>query len=238
MLLRILGILLTVLLSQGFHWSRLMQEKGWLDGKYGLVVAIALTALLVVQQIWLSRKKLASQDDVTQRSEVVNVFLDHMVAKYYEILGAPSEAKPVVRANVMLPTTDRCGLRTRLKICYAACPPGIQYSPKEWDLLWSKDCGVVGWVWKRCKVMTGNTAAPDIAALAEKMTVEQKDAVAHLKSVHSVPIHSKGRILGVLSLDGGGPLAETKFDSLQVTNLVNYYAGKLTSQCFDHGVKG
>jgi hypothetical protein len=238
--MRLAGILLALVLSQGWHWSRLLQEHYQLGATAAFLAAVSFTVLFLLQQWMLTIKEPAERRVVRERAAFVDVFLEQLLKEYYAILvtklGA-DVAKPIVRANVMLPVVDRLRMRKRLQICYKACPDGVQYKYDEIDLYWSRKNGVVGWVWSRGQAQDYSATRGDANDVAQSLSESQKKAASHLKSVFSVPILQNGQSLGVLTLDGQEDLDRTLFNCTEVRNHLNSYAARLSSLCFIQGVK-
>jgi hypothetical protein len=237
---RLLMLVLALILSQGWQWSRLLQEQQQITGDQGLVLAASFTVLFLLQQWLLQIKQPVERSLVRDRSAVVELFLRQLLDDYYEIvldrLGDDIK-QPIVRVNVMLPVVDRLGFRRRLQICYKCCPDGVDYGAEEQDLFWTAENGVIGWVWSRCASQIYSESRAGARGVARSASHRQVVTLAGVRSAFSVPILLTGKPIAVLTLDGKHDLDRTLFDCEQVQRLVNAYAARLTSQCCALGVK-
>ncbi len=238
-MLRLLGVLLALVTSQGWQWARMAEDHRLLEAQWGFCIALAMSGLFLLHQIILALKLPAPLATVRERGSAVNLLLQALLSEYYTHLKKDlpeGSAGPLVRCNVMMPVRWKFGWKRYLKICYKACPERVVYKPDELTLRWKKKNGVVGWVW--CNGEDHTYSATDTAAanVDNSLSKEQKAVVSHLKSVYSVPILKSGVVIGVLTMDAQDDLDRTCFDRDGVKAIVDRYAKLLPSQCFAQGI--
>ena len=200
-----------------------------------------MTLLLAFQQTYLVLPKPANRGLVEARRPVTQQHLTTFLVSYYKLLKrarGPSRTYPAVRVNVMLPTRRLRGLLgTKLKIYFVACPSGILYGDNELTLEWGKDEGTCGYAWAHKVISPFDSANPQLALPAKRLSPRQLEVVGAIGSTLSLPIMSpEGSALGVLNLDSKQNVSDTLFSERGVYTLAEACARELAAQCFPDGV--
>ncbi len=233
----VISVALAMALAYGWTWTGVLKDLHWIDDEGRVKILVAITVVFFSQQVWLVLPRPVARESVDARRPIVSNYLDKLLADYYRTLQSlhPNAVLPVVRINVMFPTRGLLG--SFLKIYYYACPQGVTYSDREKALHWKKGQGQCGWAWKHLEITLYDSNDPDHQMLARRLTSEQKAALSSIKSVLSLPIQEKGKVVGVLSLDGKHDITETLFTDSAIVSLAESYSKNLSPLCFSDGVK-
>jgi hypothetical protein len=236
------SVILAMGLAYGWTWTGLLKDFGWINDAGRVTILSAITVLFFFQQVWLVLPKPVDRESVEARRAVISNYLQAVLAAYYtklqSLAARPNDPVPAVRINLMLPTKRAKGLfGSFLRMYYHACPRGVAYSDREKALHWGKGKATSGWAWKHGGTTIYDSGSPEYQGPAQRLSPEQKKAVESIKSVLSVPIREKGKIVGVMNLDSKHEAVETHFTDDAILGLVEVYGRDIGPLCFPDGVK-
>lgn len=229
--------LLAMCLGVGWIWSVALEGNGTITARDKVYVAIALTLILVIQQVFLWRSRigqiLRGREMIIERKPIIKGYLDSFLSEYYELregMGNQEDEPVAVRANVMLPEIGLMG--TCLKMFETACPPmgDITYSPEEKSLKWKKGQGTCGWAWGYGGYRVFDSQ--NDFTLLDTLNTAQSDAVLGLNAIISFPINYENNVVGVLSLDSQQTMEKTKLSSdVETFKLIHGSSKELGVHC-------
>jgi hypothetical protein len=231
---------LAMALAYGWTWTGVLKDLKFINDAHRVQILVLITVVFFFQQVLLVLPKPVDRETVSARMAIISHYLHKVLDHYYHTLSSlrPDAIPPVVRINVMLPTSRMKGLfGSFLEIYYYACPSGVAYSDQERTLHWGKGKGQCGWAWKHLKRTVYDSNNPDYQTPASRLTSQQTKALRGIQSVLSLPIQEKGKFVGILNLDAKHDITETLFTEDAIVDLIEMYCKNLGSLCFPDGVK-
>ncbi len=179
-----------------------------MSGVIGYIIpAVPLTVAFII--IIRIRKKRREREKKYIPSKdpraVIPTILENLLSEVKRVINNPTIP---LRANVMLPRGNK------LYIEYSV---NMEDAP-DLNMALDKGVGCAGTAWEIGKMVYGDLTIgrPQNWGLSKKQTEMTK----LLKSILSVPIIAKGRVIGVLNLDSTEPIYKVKFDRRGVQRIV------------------
>lgn len=234
-----LTILFAMTTGLGWAWTPFLKDKEWITVDTQIYIATGLTILFILQQIYLAFAKPESKADVDGRAPLIEKHLAEFIEKYYELIkDKAADPKPIVRANIMLPTLKHRGMFGKyLRIYYKTSFVSV-YSPEEVELTWTSRQGLVGSVWSTGTASHFDADNQSLQQVGERLTDLQKKVTGHLKSVYCVPIYKNGQsnMVGIFSVDSDKSLKASFLQDPLVVELVQSFKAPLGALCPSEGV--
>jgi hypothetical protein len=122
----VVSVALAMALAYGWTWTGLLKDLHWIDDAGRVKILAVITVFFFFQQVWLVLPKPVDRESVDARRPIISNYLDKFLADYYRTLQSlhPGAALPVVRINVMLPTTmllypwQKCTVKTSVHFVF------------------------------------------------------------------------------------------------------------------------
>jgi hypothetical protein len=234
---RFVDVSIALVLTFSWTWIALLKDWNEVSESQRFWVLISLCALYIIQQVMLNWPAPASREEVEELRDVMEVYLNSLLVAYLEELYRRAPARdtlPPVLINLMLPA--RWGLFGRkLVIFYHYAVEGERYSNDVLEFEFKKGEGACGRAWKTKNIVIFGQPGADFSAW--RVGKAKENLLLKVKSVISVPVLKKGKVVGVLSMDSESPISETLFDSPDIVSLVQSHARGLRPLCFSDGVR-
>lgn len=231
---RVLGsTLLSAILAFGTLATRELKNAELIESYHAWIAIVVLVVLFVIQKAYTEWPAPDSHGQVTDRRIVLEGALGTFVETYEENRRTlTDQAKPKVRANIMLPTVRAKGLLgSSLRIYYCQGT----YVEQERLHGWRKKEGTCGWAWKYAETTIFDSKDPRFTAPARRLR-GAAPVIRSVKSVLSVPIWRDQKVIGVLNLDSVQNISQTCFNQRKVVYLAVAAAQALAPHLPKYGV--